>query len=455
MDGFDAPSAEAGGPSADAGGGWERPPGPTADEAANWGGGGRTSPIKAVAAATGGWDSVPIGDEVGASDWALPSGAAAAHNDWEVSGAGDGGGYDAGYSGRGGGGGTRSCFNRGSTDHMSRESTEPRKPKEDKSLFYGGSAEHLSKNSLQKAADKRPRKAATPEELERLWEAVKMADKMMEIDDIREAVLEYVKNDPNETWENIERKLRDAGCKLSSRIALFTRNSRTSRVLVTKVLFTCSSRNIKKKLKDEAAYAENMKNLVDAGILCNRSKVDGKYVLPEWATGHLTSEQLVVASGGYKCGAMDHKGRDCTQVEPEWRATKPRTVPMKILHLLSLVRAADRKATKQWIVMRQTPDLHSLAINVTKKAMRRWIVRSLTEGAPSLAEAVETSHKASDCPDSSAGGHKQEDGGGYEGYGSHNTTNNADGAAWDTDPAPAAMDNSWDTAPVPQASGGD
>ncbi|KAJ3090555.1 hypothetical protein HK102_003387, partial [Quaeritorhiza haematococci] len=519
MDGFDAAPAEAGGlvgwdsrPSADAGSGWEGAPAPAADAAANWGGGGGTSPLKAAAVAAGGWDSAPSGDAVGASDWALPSGAAAAHNDWEVSGGGGVGGYDAGaddggYTGRGGGGGARGCFNCGSTDHMSRECTEPRKPregqacfncgstehvsrecpeprkpregqscfncgstdhvsrecpeprkpKEGQSCFYCASADHFSKNCPQKAADEAPREPAAPEELERLWEAVKKADKMMDIDDIRDAILEYVQNDPNETWPNIERKLRDAGCK--THLIAELKDCPPHKELADiagvgdkryEVLFTCSSRNIKKKLKDEAAYDENMKNLVEAGILRNRSKIDGKYVLPEWATGHLTSEQLAVASGGcYRCGmeppitkgvtvprrnrsqesanassvassdtasgnvrlvtitkallravvAAKLVTRRSTALNPtrvpsladdaDKKAIKPQTAPMKTLAPLSLVGAADRKVTKQWIVLSQIPDLHSLAVDVEEKVIRRWIVRSLTEGALSLAEAVE------------------------------------------------------------------
>ncbi|KAJ3297128.1 hypothetical protein HK104_000842 [Borealophlyctis nickersoniae] len=181
------------------------------------------------------------------------------------------------------------------------------------------SAEHYSKDCPGRVEDPLGVKAP-PEELERLWNLVIAADKSGDFDDIKDAIMEYVHNDPDETWVGLETKLRAAGLK--------THIYAEARILPPQkefadiagkgnkryeIVFMRNPRVIKLKLKNDDDKAQNLERLKDAGVLRDRRRVNGKYELPVWATEGLTQEQINAAKGAcVRCGAEDHRAKDCT-----------------------------------------------------------------------------------------------------------------------------------------------
>ncbi|KAJ3042132.1 hypothetical protein HK097_002111 [Rhizophlyctis rosea] len=239
------------------------------------------------------------------------------------------------------------CGNCGAPDHIRKDCPQPRKPKEGESCFQCGSTDHYSSQCPGVALASREK--APPERLEQIWNAVVEADKENDFEEIKANLLDYALNDPDLTWVDIEKKLREADLK--THIIAEPRSLPPSKELANnqnegnkryEVVFVRNARVLKLKIKvhrplpltpiaasltnapstslpqSEEDTAKNLEHLAEAGIIRERQRINGKYDLPDWAMAGLSMEQIASARGGcVRCGAEDHRVKECTQERPE------------------------------------------------------------------------------------------------------------------------------------------
>ncbi|KAJ3169583.1 hypothetical protein HDU88_000774 [Geranomyces variabilis] len=270
-----------------------------------------------------------------------------------VNGGGDGLNGDQSYGDDGGGGGfSGSCNRCGQEGHMSRECTEPRKPREGECCKRCGSTEHIRADCPQKdvpmpgqkcydcgSPDHYPRDCplrnssrtkASDEEMSALWQKVREAETDGDFDVIKDSLLKYIWADPEMTWVDLEKKLRDENLKTyivadgprvlppDKELADNQRNGNKK----YEVIFVKSARMLKLKLKSkgegEEAVAANLEHLADAGLLRSRLMEAGKYEVPEWAKTKMTPEQRYRAENKcLRCGSEEHRTKECTEEKGE------------------------------------------------------------------------------------------------------------------------------------------
>ncbi|KAJ3167816.1 hypothetical protein HDU87_001439 [Geranomyces variabilis] len=248
----------------------------------------------------------------------------------------------------------RPCHNCGQPGHMSKECTEPRKPREGECCKRCGSTEHIRNDCPLKdvpmpgvkcydcgSPDHYPRDCplrtdsrtrASDEEMTQLWQKVRAAEDDGDFDLIKESLLKYILADPDMTWPDLEKKLRDENMKTyivadGPRVLPPDKELADNQRVGNRkyeVVFVKSARMLKLKLKSkrtgleltncvdfpptlqgegEEAVAANLEHLADAGILRARLMEAGRYDVPEWAKTTMTQEQRFRAENKcLRCG---------------------------------------------------------------------------------------------------------------------------------------------------------
>ncbi|RKO93376.1 hypothetical protein BDK51DRAFT_52633 [Blyttiomyces helicus] len=246
-----------------------------------------------------GWDEAT--PDAGQDDWnagGMVTTAAADFGDFTNFDASAPGGGGGGFGGGGGGGGG-GCHNCGSTEHMKRDCTEPRKIRE-------GDVRRRRplQQGLQRAAQAEGRREllpvrtehyantcpgvtsedplgvkANPEELQRLWNIVIEQDAANDFEGIKDAIMNYAHNDPDETWVGVEDKLRASGCK--THLVAEVRQIPPQKELVDikgqgnkryEVVFVRNPRVLKLRFKTDEDKAKSYERLADAGVFRDRMR---------------------------------------------------------------------------------------------------------------------------------------------------------------------------------------
>ncbi|KAJ3146466.1 hypothetical protein HK101_002323 [Irineochytrium annulatum] len=170
-----------------------------------------------------------------------------------------------------------------------------------------------------------PREKLSDEELAVLWNEVVEKDKVGDFDEVKAAIIAYMDGNPEETWQGCEAKLREVGLK--THILPEPRQTHACHNLVDnqgvgdhryEIIFVRNPRIVAKLLKTDESRATYASRIADAGLLMERRRVEGKYVLPDWHMDTLSDEQRNVALGNcLRCGSEGHVSKDCTEEKPE------------------------------------------------------------------------------------------------------------------------------------------
>ncbi|TPX57801.1 hypothetical protein PhCBS80983_g03575 [Powellomyces hirtus] len=403
----------------------------------------------------------------------------------------DGGALNSGFDANGAGGGdhrvaectepdTRPCHNCGEVGHQKSECTAPRKPREGETCRRCESTEHVFKDCPLKDTPKEgqvcydcgsnehfprdcptrrhdERQKASAEELHTLWEKVVVADRSGDFDDVKQALLSYIKNDPDLTWPELEEKLRTENLKTHI-IAEGPRVLPPSKELADnqrqgnkmyEAIFVRNARVLRQKLRtknenEEEAINQNKEHLKDAGLIRERLREDGKYHVPEWAMSRLTTEQQYMAQNKcLRCGEDDHKTKDCKK-EKEVDEKKQQkcfkgTTTVTVLILTRKTRASavkamdtmpriascrtlvifradavDRKVIRHRTAPKRTLALPWSAADASKRVTGRPTAPNPTRALATTVESLDTSprnarslecagHRSDACPNAPAG----------------------------------------------------
>ncbi|KAI8918513.1 hypothetical protein DFJ77DRAFT_438836 [Powellomyces hirtus] len=359
----------------------------------------------------------------------------------------DGGALNSGFdaNGAGGGGdGCRRCGNPGksqstpllthTTESLNAPSPTPDPaitavrdcplkdtPKEGQVCYDCGSNEHFPRDCPTRRHDERQK--ASAEELQTLWEKVVVADRSGDFDDVKQALLSYIKNDPDLTWPELEEKLRTENLKTHI-IAEGPRVLPPSKELADnqrqgnkmyEAIFVRNARVLRQKLRaknenEEEAINQNKEHLKDAGLIRERLREDGKYHVPEWAMSRLTTEQQYMAQNKcLRCGEDNHKTKDCKKEKEvdekkqqkcfkrKTRAsavkamdTMPRIASCRTL-VIFRADAVDRKVIRHRTVPKRTLALPWSAADASKRVTGRPTAPNPTRALATTAESLDTS----------------------------------------------------------------